>query len=310
MGPRRTFDLRTVILGLWLGCLLSSVSHAETTPALIQQISAAELAQHASARALALRSSSVLVLDQREAIPLYGLNERVQRPIASLTKVMTAIVTLDADLPMDELVTIVAADRDTLRGSRSRIPIGAVLSRRDLLLASLAASDNRAAAALARTYPGGRAAMLRAMNAKARRLGMTHTHYADPAGLDSGSVSTAQDLALMMLAAAKYPSVRELSTTGQFIVTDHRGRGRTIELINTNRLVRSSAWEIGLSKTGYISEAGNCLVMEAVIGDRPVVIVLLNSWGKLSKYGDANRIRDWLLKSERRALVAKVDAPA
>lgn len=113
----------------------------------------------------------------------------------------------------------------------------------------------------------------------------------------------------MMLAAAKYPSVRELSTTRQFIVTDHRGPGRTIELINTNRLVRSSVWDIGLSKTGYISEAGNCLVMEAVIGDRPVVIVLLNSWGKLSKYGDANRIRDWLLKSER-ALVAKVDAPA
>lgn len=309
MGPRRTFDLRTVILGLWLGCLLSGVSHADTSPALIQQVSATELAQHASARALALRSSSVLVLDQREGLPLYGLNERVQRPIASLTKVMTAIVTLDADLPMDELVTIVAADRDTLRGSSSRIPIGAVLSRRDLLLASLAASDNRAAAALARTYPGGRAAMLRAMNAKARRLGMTHTHYADPAGLDSGSVSTAQDLALMMLAAAKYPSVRELSTTRQFIVTDHRGPGRTIELINTNRLVRSSVWDIGLSKTGYISEAGNCLVMEAVIGDRPVVIVLLNSWGKLSKYGDANRIRDWLLKSER-ALVAKVDAPA
>src|SRR3569623_3494801 len=223
---------------------------------------------------------------------------------------MTAMVTLDADLFVHRQVTIIAADRDSIRGSTSRIPAGAVRSRRDLLLAALAASDFRAAAALARSYPGGRAAMLRAMNDKARQLGMRHTHNADPAGLDSDSVSTARDLALMATAAAKYRRIKEITTTGQFYVTDRRRRGRNIELVSTNRQVRSSAWDINLSKPGYISEAGNCLVMQTVIGERPVVIVLLNSWGKLSKYGDANRIREWLLKSERKALVAHADAPA
>jgi len=275
-----------------------------------EQLSAADLARYTTARAPGLRSSAALVMDQREGVVLYGLNESEQRPIASVTKLMTAMVTLDAELPMGERVTIVQGDRDSLRGSHSRIPIGAVLTRHDLLLAALAASDNRAAAALARTYPGGRAAMLRAMNDKARRLGMRDTHYADPAGLDSDSVSTARDLGVLAVAAAKYRTIKEFSTTGEFAVTDLRRRGRNIELVNTNRLVRSSAWDINLSKTGYISESGNCLVMQTVIGDRPVIIVLLNSWGKLSKYGDANRIRDWLLKSERRAIVAKADAPA
>lgn len=299
--------LALIMMGLLPDLVFAQAGHNRINA---EQINSAELARYTKARAPGLRSSAALVMDQREGVVLYGLNEDEQRPIASVTKLMTAMVTLDADLPMQERITIVKEDRDSLRGSRSRIPIGAVLTRYDLLLAALAASDNRAAAALARTYPGGRAAALRAMNDKARRLGMRDTHYADPAGLHSGSVSTARDLALMMRAAAKYHTVRELSTTGRFVVTDHRRRGRNIELINTNRLVRSSTWNIGLSKTGYISEAGNCLVMETVIGDRPVIIVLLNSWGKLSKYGDANRIRDWLLKSERRAIVAKVDAPA
>lgn len=272
-------------------------------------VSAADIVRYGNTRAPNLRSSSVLVMDQREGVVLYGLNEDEQRPIASVTKLMTAMVTLDAQLPMDETITISKDDLDRRRGSSSRLPVGTVLSRRDTLLAALAASDNRAASALARSYPGGRAALLRAMNDKARHLGMKHTRYADPAGLDSDSVSTAQDLAIMAAAAAKYPLIKAFSTTGEFAVTDRRRRGRDIEFVNTNRLVRSSAWDINLSKTGYISEAGNCLVMQAVIGERPVIIVLLNSWGKLSKYGDSNRIRDWLLKSERRAL-AHADAPA
>ncbi len=272
-------------------------------------ISAADIVRYGNTRAPNLRSSSVLVLDQREGVVLYGLNEDEQRPIASVTKLMTAMVTLDARLPMDELITISKDDLDRRRGSSSRLPVGAVLTRHDTLLAALAASDNRAASALARNYPGGRAALLRAMNAKARHLGMKHTRYADPAGLDSGSVSTAQDLAIMTAAAAKYPMIKKLSTTGEFSIKDRRRRGRDIDFVNTNRLVRSSTWDINLSKTGYISEAGNCLVMQAVIGERPVIIVLLNSWGKLSKYGDSNRIRDWLIKSERRAL-AHADTPA
>lgn len=313
MGTFRIFfDIRMVITGLWLACLMASSAYAESVPAYAkaEQISASDLARYTTARNPGLRSSAALVMDQREGVVLYGLNEGMQRPIASVTKLMTAMVILDAELPMDERVTILTQDRDTLRGSHSRIPVGAVLTRRDLLLAALAASDNRAAAALARTYPGGRAVMLRAMNKKARELGMRHTHYADPAGLDSDSVSTAHDLAIMAIAAAKYATVKRFSTTGEFTITDHRHRGREIQFVNTNRLVRSSAWDINLSKTGYINEAGNCLVMQTVIGDRPVIIVLLNSWGKLSKYGDATRIRDWLLKGERRAIVAKVDAPA
>ena len=160
---------------------------------------------------------------------------------------------------------------------------------------------------LARTYPGGRRAMLRSMNEKARILGMHNTHYADPAGLNNDSASTARDLATLVYAAIKYPLIRELTTTGEFTVTDLR-RHKPIEFVNTNRLVRSSAWDINLSKTGYTDDAGNCLVMETVIGERPVIIVLLNSWGKLSKYGDSRRIRDWLIRNERRALQL-ADAP-
>jgi D-alanyl-D-alanine endopeptidase (penicillin-binding protein 7) len=208
---------------------------------------------------------------------------------------------------MGEIIAIAPEDRDRLRGSASRLRIGVKLTRHDLLLAALAASDNRAAAALARTYPGGRAAMLRVMNAKAKDLGMNDTHFADPAGLNNGSVSTARDLATLVSAAIKYPLIQEFTTTGEFTVTDRR-RKKTIEFVNTNRLVRSSAWDINLSKTGYTDDAGNCLVMQAVIGERPVIIVLLNSWGKLSKYGDSQRIRDWLLRNQRRA-IQLADAP-
>ena len=248
-----------------------------------------------------LRSSAALLMDEREGVKLLGRNIDEQYPIASLTKLMTAMVTLDKKLPLNETITISPADRDRLRYSASRLRIGVKLTRRDVLLAALAASDNRAAAALARTYPGGRAAMLRAMNEKARRLGMHETHFADPAGLDNDSVSTASDLADMVAAAAKYPLIHKFTTTGEFAVTDRRN-GRHIEFVNTNRLVRRSSWDINLSKTGYTDDAGNCLVMQAVIAARPVIIVLLNSWGKLSKYGDSVRIRNWLVKNQRRAL--------
>jgi D-alanyl-D-alanine endopeptidase (penicillin-binding protein 7) len=276
-------------------------SYASAAP-----VSAEEIVR-LKARAPRLRSSAALVMDEREGVVLFGRNVEEQHPIASVTKLMTAMVTLDRHLPMGEIIAITPEDRDRLRGSASRLPIGAKLSRHDVLFAALAASDNRAAAALARTYPDGRKTMLRIMNEKARILGMTNTHFADPAGLNNGSVSTARDLVTLVSAAMKYHLIQEFTTTGEFSVIDHR-RNRPIEFVNTNRLVRSSAWDINLSKTGYTDDAGNCLVMQAVIGERPVIIVLLNSWGKLSKYGDSRRIRDWLLRNERRALQL-ADAP-
>lgn len=294
--------ISALIMGLWMACMVPAVSFAESAHARAdsQLASAADIVRLKS-KAPRLHSSAVLVMDEREGVVLFGRNAEERHPIASVTKLMTAMVTLDRKPPMDEIIAIDREDRDRLRGSTSRLPIGAKLSRHDMLLAALAASDNRAAAALARTYLGGRAAMLRAMNDKARQLGMLNTHYADPAGLNNNSVSTARDLATLVVAAGRYSLIQEFTTTGEFTITDRR-RDRPIEFVNTNRLVRSSAWDINLSKTGYTDVAGNCLVMQAVIGERPVVIVLLNSWGKLTKYGDSQRIRDWLLRNQRRAL--------
>ena len=300
--------ISVLMMGLWIASLICDVCFAESAQARPDnhQVSAVDIVR-LKARAPRLRSSVALVMDEREGVVLYGRNVEEQHPIASVTKLMTAMVTLDGHLPMGEIITIAPEDRDRLRGSASRLRVGVKLTRHDLLLAALAASDNRAAAALARTYPGGRAAMLRAMNDKARQLRMLNTHYADPAGLNNDSVSTARDLATLVNAAIKYPLIHEFTTTGEFTVTDRR-RNRPIEFVNTNRLVRSSAWDINLSKTGYTDDAGNCLVMQAVIGHRPVIIVLLNSWGKLSKYGDSQRIREWLLRNERRA-IQLADAP-
>ena len=296
------------LAGIWMLCQFPGVLFAGDARAddAAQLVSAEDIVR-LKAKAPFLRSSSALVMDEREGVVLYSRNMHEEHPIASVTKLMTAMVILDRHLPMDQTITIAPEDRDRLRGSASRLPIGARLTRHDLLIAALAASDNRAAAALARTYPGGRPMMLRIMNEKARILGMRHTHYADPAGLNNGSVSTARDLATLVNTAIKYPMIRKFTTTGEFTVTDRR-RHRPIKFVNTNRLVRSSAWDINLSKTGYTDDAGNCLVMETVIGERPVIIVLLNSWGKLSKYGDSGRIRDWLLKNERRAMQL-ADAP-
>ena len=288
------------IVAVALSAPAASLAAGDNVYASAAQVSAEKIVRLKS-KAPRLHSSAALVMDDREKVVLYGLNIEEQHSIASVTKLMTAMVTLDQKPSMDEVITIAPEDRDRLRGSASRLRIGVKLTRHDVLFAALAASDNRAAAALARTYPGGRPAMVRAMNAKAAVLGMHDTRFADPAGLNSASVSTARDLATMVSAAIKYPTIKEFTTTGAFTVTDRR-RNKPIEFVNTNRLVRSSDWDINLSKTGYISESGNCLVMQAVIGERPVIIVLLNSWGKLSKYGDSQRIRDWLLRNQRRAL--------
>jgi D-alanyl-D-alanine endopeptidase (penicillin-binding protein 7) len=189
-------------------------------------------------------------------------------------------------------VTLDKADIDLLKHSRSRLPIGASLARGELLKVALMASDNRAAAALGRTYPGGTAACVMAMNVKAASLGMDHTRFADSSGLSSLNVSNAQDLSRMVLAASAYPEIREATTCAQHQVT--LSNGQILAFRNSNGLVSNKTWDIGLSKTGYINEAGRCLVMQAKIATREVVIVLLDSWGKYTRLGDANRIRRWI----------------
>jgi D-alanyl-D-alanine endopeptidase (penicillin-binding protein 7) len=243
-----------------------------------------------------LASSTALVLDAYTGQTLYAKNADQEVPIASITKIMTAMVVIDSNLPLDEAVALSSEDIDTIKNSRSRLPIGAHFRRDDLIRIALVASDNRAAAALGRAYPGGTVAFVEAMNAKARALGLEHTRFVDPAGLSPGNVASGQDLGRLVATASNYALIREYSTTPAVDVT-LPDSGRKIGFVNTNALVRSSDWNIGLSKTGYISEAGKCLVMKAVIANQPVVIVLMDSWGRLTRIGDANRIRRWLEKN-------------
>lgn len=240
---------------------------------------------------LALKSASALVLDQSTGQALVEKQAAAVVPIASLTKLMTAMVLLDAHLDPAELLTITSDDKDSLRHSRSRLPVGTRLPREQALLLALLASENRAAHALGRTYPGGLASFVRAMNAKAQELGLSGTRFEDPSGLSSGNVATAWDLARIIQAAYRYPEIRDFSTRPE--TTVQAGR-RSIQFPNTNTLVRNPRWNIGLSKTGYIEEAGRCLVMQAMLANRPVLVILLDSWGKYTRIGDANRIKQWL----------------
>lgn len=238
-----------------------------------------------------LKSSAVLVMDEETGEILYSRNPGQILPIASITKLMTAMVTLDAGLPLDERISITNKDLDTLKGTGSRLRVGTELSRDDLLKLALMASENRAASALSGAYPGGRDAFMQAMNAKARQLGMNGTYYVEPTGLSSANVSTAEDLAKLVRAAQSYPLIREYSTLANHKIAVGR---RVASFSNTNGLVRAGNWDIGLQKTGYISEAGRCLVMQAKLAARSVVIILLDSWGKYTRIADANRIRQWL----------------
>ncbi len=238
-----------------------------------------------------LKSNAVLVMDQASGEVLYGKNTQAIVPIASISKLMTAMVVLDANLEPEEPITVTNDDVDWLRGSSSRLRVGAMLTRDQLLRLALMASENRAASALSRSYPGGRPAFIAAMNDKARLLGLSGTHFSDPTGLSSANVSTAEDLALMVAAAHTYPKIREYTTTAGL---DMQVGKRTIAFHNTNRLVANPSWDIGLSKTGFINEAGRCLVMQAEFAGRAVIIVLLDSWGKYSRLADASRIRQWI----------------
>lgn len=239
-----------------------------------------------------LHSSIALIYDQQTQRPLYTKKPDALAPIASITKLMTAMVVLDAQQPLDEEISIDVADIDTLKGTHSRLRIGMTFTRSELLKLALMASENRAASALARTYPGGMGAAIAAMNAKALELGMENTRFRDPTGLNSNNVSTARDLVKMVSAARDYTLIHQYTTTASHSV-DGWG-GRELRFTNTNPLVRNASWNIGVSKTGFINEAGRCLVMEAKINQRPVIIVLLDSWGKRTRIGDANRIKKWM----------------
>ncbi|MDD5181224.1 MAG: D-alanyl-D-alanine endopeptidase [Gallionellaceae bacterium] len=241
-----------------------------------------------------LRSSIALIYDEQGQGALYSKNADTVAPIASITKLMTAMVVLDAQLPLDEEISISRQDMDTLKGTRSRMNPGTTLTRGELLRLALMSSENRAAAALARTYPGGTSAAVAMMNIKALELGMKDTRFLDPTGLNSGNVSTAQDLVKMVQAAKHYDPIHQYTTTPSYMVQSGGRRSRPMRFNNTNPLVKNASWDIGVSKTGYISEAGRCLVMQARINQRPVVIVLLDSWGARTRIGDANRIKKWM----------------
>jgi serine-type D-Ala-D-Ala endopeptidase (penicillin-binding protein 7) len=240
---------------------------------------------------LDLNSSVALVIDQETNEVLFSKNDAAVLPIASLTKLMTGLVIADANLDMNELITITQDDVDTHKGSSSRLAVGSTLSRGEMMHLALMSSENRAANALGRTYPGGLSEFVRLMNSKARQLGMTDTRYVEPTGLSSLNQSSARDLATLVSVAHDRPILRSLSTSPGHEV--ELGR-RTLHYNNSNRLIKNPDWDIGLQKTGYISEAGRCLVMQAKVAGRQLIMVFLDSTGKLSRLQDAERVRRWV----------------
>ncbi|CAM2189688.1 serine-type D-Ala-D-Ala endopeptidase (penicillin-binding protein 7) [Paraburkholderia sacchari] len=246
---------------------------------------------HETPDSLMLRSGVAYVVDQNSLEPLFDKNSRAVVPIASITKLMTAMVVLDSKASLTESIEVTDEDRDYEKNTGSRLSVGSVLSREDMLHIALMASENRAAAALSRYYPGGRPAFIAAMNAKAKQLGMTDTHFENSTGLSSHNVSTARDLVKMVNAAYQYPLIRQFSTDRSYDV--YTGK-RNLAYNSTNALIRNPSWDIGLQKTGFINEAGECLVMQTTVHGRPVIMVLLDSSGKYSRFADATRVRTWI----------------
>ena len=245
-----------------------------------------------------VRSSTALVVEANDSSVLFAQRDDAVRPIASITKLMTALVVLDGQQSLDEVITITNADRNGARGSASRLGVGTRLSRGELLQLALMSSENRAAQALGRSYPGGLPTFLRAMNDKAAELGMTHSKFADPTGLSAGNVASARDLVKLVQAASDHPLIRRYSTGERHTVKAGR---QALEYRNTNALVTKPDWNIAVQKTGYTQAAGQCLVMHTRIDGRSVVIVLLNSFGKYTRIADARRIRKWMESAGRTA---------
>lgn len=248
---------------------------------------------------LDLKSNAALVLDQSTAEVLFEKNAQIALPIASITKLMTSLIVVEANQKMDEPITVTEEDIDREKFSHSRLRIGSQLTRANMLHIALMSSENRAASALGRSYPGGLPAFVAAMNARARTLGMSNTHYVDSTGLSSGNISTARDLAKLVIAAHQHPLIRQFSTDSKYAVEPG---GPMLQYRNSNHLVDNPDWQIGLQKTGYISEAGRCLVMQTQIEGRPIVMVFLDSKGKTSRLADAGRIRKWLENAQPTAL--------
>ena len=295
--------MKNILAIVFIGLIFSAHASAATVGADTRALGTPTVLLDVSK--LKLASSSVLVLDATAGHPIYAKAADTVTPIASVTKLMTAMVVLDAAQPLDETVPIEIADLDLLRGSHSRLRMGMELSRREMLRLALMASENSAASSLARHYPGGFEACIAAMNRKAADLGMAHTHFSDATGLSSENVSTANEVALMVKAAAAYPMIRDATTTSSHYV-EVQPTGALLGFNNTNSLVRGGEWDIQVSKTGFIREAGKCLVMLATIASRPIVIVLLDSYGKLTRIGDANRVKHWLETGEAMPIVKAV----
>ncbi|MBI3345271.1 MAG: peptidase S11 [Gammaproteobacteria bacterium] len=241
---------------------------------------------------LSLAASQAIIVDQITGETLYAKDADAQKPIASITKLMTAMVTLDAKLSLRQKLQVTDEDVDMLRHSRSRLAVGRILTRGQLLQLALMSSENRAASALARKYPRGYDAFIAAMNAKAKSLGMLDTHFEDATGLSDGNVSTAQDLVKLVQAGYQYPLIRQITTTARYDLE----QGRVVQYKNTNPLFKDKTWRIGLSKTGYIKPAGHCLVMQTQLV-RPLIVVLLDAAGKSSIAADSRRIRKWIMTS-------------
>jgi D-alanyl-D-alanine endopeptidase (penicillin-binding protein 7) len=268
------------------------VAYVPSIPAVPPVLSAGDIAGLNMTRdPLDLKSSVALVLDQSNSQVLFEKNSNVALPIASITKLMTGLIVVEANQNMDEVLEVTADDIDHEKNTSSRLRIGAQLTRSNMLHIALMSSENRAASALGRNYPGGLLAFVAAMNAKARLLGMTDTRYVDSTGLSSHNVASARDLAKLVIAAYQHPVLCQYSTDPKYVVDTG---GHALQYANSNHLVANPAWEIGLQKTGYISEAGRCLVMQAKIDGRAVVMVFLDSKGKQSRLADAGRIRKWL----------------
>ena len=246
-----------------------------------------------NSKSLKVRSLKAIVVNQNTGEVIYEKNADAKASIASLTKLMTAMVVLDSGLDLNQIITLTKADIDRIKRTTSRLPIGSKLSRYELLKAALISSDNRAAFALSRSYPGGRKGFINAMNVKAIQLSMQKSQFRDPTGLDKRNISTAKDLLKLARAAYQYSVIRELTTTVSENIKISKKRN-SIGFNNTNPLVKKDEWDIGLSKTGFIRESGRCLVVQTIIDDQPIIIVLLNSYGKLTRFADVKRIRNWM----------------
>ena len=279
---------KSILLVLFL---LSSLTHLTFAKDLVSAKNPSLYVKNS--KSLKVRSLKAIVVNQNTGEVIYEKKADARASIASLTKLMTAMVVLDSGMDLNKKITLTKADIDRVKRTTSRLPIGAKLSRYELLKAALISSDNRAAFALSRSYPSGRKGFINAMNVKAIQLGMQNSQFRDPTGLDKRNISTAKDLLKLVRAAYQYSVIRELTTTPSESIKIGNKRN-SIGFNNTNPLVRKGVWDIGLSKTGFIREAGRCLVLQTVIDGEPIIIVLLNSYGKLTRFADVKRIRTWM----------------